>query len=140
MIDNESLSAEKSTNKCDESEGVFCQVLSNKLKPNNATYNLVSTSTATSQKQDYLSSIIACNYHNKYYNYQQFEQVFLKNTFNELLLKYNKADVKKIFEQEIKSSIQHVVSKVKELTVFTYAEDQQIRVEDVASDCEKSKK
>ena len=42
--------------------------------------------------------------------------------------------------QQIESSIQHVVSKVKEFTVLSYAEDQQIRIEDVASDREKKKK
>ena len=55
--------------------------------------------------------------------------------------KYKKADVRKVFSpQQIDSSIQHVVSKVKEFTVLSYAEDQQIRVEDVAGDREKRKK
>ena len=65
----------------------------------------------------------------------------LKNTFNELYHKYQNTDVRFIFShQEIESSIQHVDSKVKEFTVLAYAEDQQIRVEDVAGDREKRKK
>ena len=61
----------------------------------------------------------------------------MENPFNRLKGKYKKADIKNIFTaRAIEISIAHVVSKVKELTVVAYAEDQQIRIEDVAGDRE----
>ena len=69
-----------------------------------------------------------------------FKQISLDNPFNMLKEKYKKADIKNMFTaREIQNSIAHVVSKVKELTVVAYAEDQQIRIEDVACEREKRK-
>ena len=110
------------------------------MKYNKETYDMVSTSTSTSRSKECESYENSIN-QIQHYNYEQFKQVSLQNTFNELYHKYKKADVRKVFSpQQIESSIQHVVSKVKEFTVLSYAEDQQIRVEDVAGDREKRKK
>ena len=134
VIDNRK--AEKSMNKIYRNEDSTTQVVQKKMKYNKETYDMVSTSTATSQNQDYFSNVTS-NYRNHQYNYEKFKQVSLQNTFNELYHKYKKADVRKVFSpQQIESSIQHVVSKVKEFTVLAYAEDQQLRVEDFAGDCE----
>ena len=77
---------------------------------------------------------------NELYNHEMFKQISLDNPFNMLKEKYKKADIKNLFTaREIQNSIAHVVSKVKELTVVAYAEDQQIRIEDFAYDREKQK-
>ena len=118
-------------------------IIAKKLKSDKSSfliYDSNTSSTTTSHKKA-SNKKSGSDYDNALYNIEIFKQVSLENSFNMLKEKYKKANVQNMFSsREIEISIAHIVSKVKELTVVAYAEDQQIRIEDVAGAREKQKK
>ena len=117
------MMADRSTNKNIRNSVTSDDIISKKMKPNTERLDMLSTATSTSGNPEH-ELIVTTNCGIQDYNHQCFKQVSLQNTFNKLHHKYKKTDVRHIFsKQEIGSTIQHVVSKVKEFTVLAYAED-----------------
>ena len=140
------VGVDRSTRKKFHKEDTSDHYSSKKMRTNCDRLDMISTSISTSKAkaQEFViltNYDIQLNYKIRFCNSERFKQVSLQDAFDQLLPKYKTTDVRFIFSrQEIESTIQHVVSKVKEFSVIAYAEDQNIRVSEVAGDAEKRKR